>query len=91
MTRYPRFKRLRTSWRPQWPAVGCLITTTDGTWGLGMTRYGGPVIAIINEHLGPLLVGESCIATEKLWDMMTRMVAGWHRTRSAPSTRLCGI
>ena len=62
MSRYPRFKRLRTSWRPQWPAVGCLITATDGTWGLGMTRYGGPVIAIINEHLGPLLVGESCTA-----------------------------
>lgn len=84
MSRYPRFKRLRASWRPQWPAVGCLVTATDGTWGLGMTRYGGPVIAIINEHLGPLLVGESCTATEKLWDMMNRMVSPYGGGGLAP-------
>ena len=84
MSRYPRFKRLRTSWRPQWPAVGCLVTAADGTWGLGMTRYGGPVIAIINEHLGPLLVGESCTATEKPWDMMTRMLSPYGGGALAP-------
>ena len=75
MSRYPRFKRLRASWRPQWPSVGCLVTATDGSWGYGMTRYGAPVISIINEHMGPLLVGEPCMATEKLWDMMTRITS----------------
>lgn len=75
MSAYPRFKRLRSSWRPNWPSVGCLVTATDGSWGFGMTRYGAPVISIINEHLGPLLEGESCLAGEKLWDMMVRMAS----------------
>ena len=73
MSRYPRFKRLRASWRPRWSSVGCLVTATDGSWGFGMTRHGTPVISIINEHLAPLLMGEPCMATEKLWDMMLRM------------------
>jgi L-rhamnonate dehydratase len=72
MAPYPRFKRLRASWRPRWPMVGCLVTATDGTWGLGMSTYGRPVAAIINEHLGPLLVGEECLAVERAWDLMTR-------------------
>lgn len=72
MARHPRFKRLRASWRPSWPSVGCLVTAGDGTFGFGMTRYGSPVIAIVNEHLGPLLVGEPATATEKLWDLMMR-------------------
>ena len=73
MSAYPRFKRLRASWRPTWPSVGCLVTATDGSWGFGMTRYGTPVIGIINEHIGPLLVGEPCMAVERLWDMMVRL------------------
>jgi L-rhamnonate dehydratase len=40
-----------------------------------MTRYGAPVISVINDHLGPLLVGEPCMATERLWDMMARMTS----------------
>jgi L-rhamnonate dehydratase len=73
MSRYPRYKRLRASWRPRWPSVGCLVTASDGSWGFGMTRYGAPVIEIINGHIGPLLLGESCMATHKLWDMMQRI------------------
>jgi L-rhamnonate dehydratase len=75
MSRYPRFKRLRSTWRPRWPSVGCLVTANDGSWGFGMTRYGTPVINIINEHMGPLLVGEPCMATEKLWDLMLRVTS----------------
>ncbi len=75
MSHYPRFKRLRSSWRPAWPSVACLVTAEDGTWGLGMTRYGSPVAAIINEHLAPLLVGEPCMAVELLWEMMQRMTS----------------
>ena len=84
MSRYPRFKRLRSSWRPQWPSVACLVTCSDGSWGLGMTRYGAPVVALINDHIGPLLLGESCLATEKLWDMMTRMVSPYGGGGLAP-------
>ena len=75
MSRYARFKRLRASWRPQWPSVGCLVTATDGSWGFGMTRYGTPVVSIINEHVAPLLLGESCMAVEKCWDMMLRITS----------------
>ncbi|MCY7309095.1 MAG: hypothetical protein LH632_23815 [Rhodoferax sp.] len=75
MSRYPRFKRLRASWRPRWPSVGCLVTAQDGSWGFGASRYGTPVIAIINEHLAPLLLGESCMAIERLWDMMQHMTS----------------
>jgi L-rhamnonate dehydratase len=75
MSRYARFKRLRASWRARWPSVGCLVTATDGSWGFGMTRYGTPVISIINEHMAPLLVGEPCMAVEKCWDMMLRITS----------------
>jgi L-rhamnonate dehydratase len=75
MSRYARFKRDRAMWRPTWPAVGCLVTASDGTWGFGVSRYGSPVIDIVEEHLGPLLVGEPVLATERLWDMMARMVS----------------
>ena len=67
MSRHPRFKRLRATWRPTWPSVGCLVTAEDGRWGFGMTRYGSPVIALINEHLGPLLVGEPCMQSQALY------------------------
>ena len=61
MSRYPRYKALRSSWLGNMPAVGCLVTASDGTWGFGVSRYGSPVIAVVNEHLGPLLVGEPAL------------------------------
>ena len=80
MSRYPRFKRDRSVWRPRWPAVGCLVTASDGTWGFGVSRYGSPVIDVVNEHLGPLLIGEPALATERLWDMMMRMASPYAAT-----------
>ena len=75
MSHFPRFKRLRASWRPRWPSVACLVTADDGSWGLGMTRYGSPVIAIINEHLGPLLAGEVATDIDHLWNLMRGMTS----------------
>ena len=75
MARHARFKQDRSQWRPKWPAVGCLVSLDDGSWGFGVSRYGNPVITIINEHLGPLLVGEPALATEGLWDMMNRIAS----------------
>jgi L-rhamnonate dehydratase len=72
MSGYDRFKRLRSSWRFD-GAVGCLVTADDGTTGFGISRYGQPVISLINDHFGPLLVGENAMATDRLWDMMMRM------------------
>ncbi len=75
MSVYPRYKRLRAAWRPTWPAVGCLVTASDGSWGFGISRYGAPVIAAINGHLGPLLVDEPALATARLYDMMVRLAS----------------
>jgi L-rhamnonate dehydratase len=75
MSRYPRYKRLRSTWRPTWPSVGCVVTAEDGSWGFGASRYGTPVVAIVNEHIAPLLADEPALATERLWDMMCRIVS----------------
>ncbi len=52
------------------PAV--LVTAEDGTWGFGISLFAPAVIPLINQGFAPLLVGENCMATEKLWDMMVR-------------------
>ncbi|MSP11628.1 MAG: hypothetical protein EXR62_01590 [Chloroflexi bacterium] len=80
--RYPQLRKpeageRREAWQPpdQWQNVACVVTAEDGTWGLGISVMGTPVAAIINAHFAPNLVGENCMATEKLWDMMVRMSA----------------
>ncbi|MDP6063819.1 MAG: enolase C-terminal domain-like protein [SAR202 cluster bacterium] len=75
MSRYPRYKSLRRLWTPSWGALACVITAEDGTWGLGLTTHSGPVAPIINDHIAPLLLDEDCMAIEKLWDMMFRIVS----------------
>jgi L-rhamnonate dehydratase len=72
MSRYPRFKALRASWRPNFPSVGCIARAEDGSWGFGVSRYGAPVIELINGHLAPLLIGEPAFAIDRCWDMMMR-------------------
>ncbi len=75
MSRYPRWKKDRSGWRPKMPAVGCLVEASDGSWGFGVSRYGAPVIELINGHFAPLLAGEPAMATERLWDMMNRLAS----------------
>ena len=75
MSRFARFKKQRALWRPAMPSVGCVVTAEDGSWGFGATRYGNPVASLINEHIGPLLVGGNAMATEHLWDMMQRLTS----------------
>ena len=50
-----------------------MVTAEDGTFGVGMTTFSGPVNSLINHHFAPLLVGENCMAIEKIWDMMFRL------------------
>jgi L-rhamnonate dehydratase len=73
MSRYPKVKRHRGLWLPHWEGVWCKVTAEDGTWGLGHTGNGRPVAAVIADHLAPQLVGEDCLAVEKLADMMFRL------------------
>ena len=96
MSRYPRFKRHRSLWRPTWPDVGCVVTAEDGTWGFGTGRYGRPSSAIINDHLAPLLVGESvprhreALGHDERASPRPTAPAGSRATPSAPSTSRCG-
>ena len=73
MTRYPRYAKSRPSWMTNWENFGCLVEAEDGTWGFAVGNHGKPVATIIDEYLGPRLVGENCMAIEKIYDMMVRM------------------
>ncbi len=81
MARYDRFPNGEghVSFAP-WKRPAVLVTAEDGTQGFGMSLYGPPVTAIINEHLGPNLIGENVMATEKLWDMMVRLCSAFSPT-----------
>ena len=74
--RYSEFKK--SEWNPNWTRTACVVTAQDGTWGVGFTNHSGPVLSIINDHFAPLLEGQNCMATEKLWDMMRRASSPYH-------------
>jgi L-rhamnonate dehydratase len=80
MSRYPKVKRHRGLWSPKWESVWCKVTAEDGTWGLGMTSHGRPVAAVIEDHLGPQVLGEDCFAGEKLADMLFRLTKPYGST-----------
>lgn len=80
MSRYPKYKRHRNLWTPKWGDVWCKVTLEDGTWGLGHTGNGRAVAAVIDDHLGPLLVGEDILASEKIADMLFRMTKPYGST-----------
>ncbi|MCH7735038.1 MAG: L-rhamnonate dehydratase [Chloroflexi bacterium] len=76
MGRYPRFRQERSSWAPPGQRnVGCVATAEDGTWGFGMTDYGRPTAAMIDDVFAPRLIGEEVFATEKLYDLMVRIAS----------------
>ena len=60
---------------PSWESTLCVVNAENGTFGVGIGNHSGPVNSIINEHFAPLLLGEDCMAVEKLWDMMFRMAS----------------
>ena len=70
LARYPEFKGLPPM--PRWPSVWAKVTAEDGTFGLGQTNFGDPVAALIDQHFPLLLVGQDCLATEKLNDILWR-------------------
>jgi len=75
MARYPELPRAR--WTAPWRRCACVVTAADGTWGLGVTLHAGPVERLISDHFAPALVGQNCLATEKLWDIMQRISASY--------------
>ena len=88
MARYPDINR--ADWDTDWERVACVVTAEDGTWGLGLTAFSGPVLSLINDHFGPLLVDQDCMATEKAWDLMRRASAQYH-TAGLPSYAISAV
>ena len=72
MSRYPKVKRHRSLWLPKWEAAWCKITAEDGTWGISPLMQ-APAAGAIVEHMAEHLIGEDCMAIEKLADMMFRL------------------
>ncbi len=79
MSRYAKVKRHRSLWLPKWESAWVKVTTEDGTWGLGTLNF-APVLAPVVEHLASQLVGEPCLAIDKLADMMVRLTKPYGST-----------
>lgn len=80
MNRFPKVKAHRSLWLPKWEPVFCKVTAEDGTWGLGLTTCGRVTAAVIDDHLAPNLVGEDCLAIDRLYDMLFRMTKPYGST-----------
>ena len=70
MARYPELSR--ADWGNPWKRTACVVTAEDGTWGFGLTLHSGVTVPLINDHLAPLIEGENCMATERVWDLMQK-------------------
>jgi L-rhamnonate dehydratase len=79
MSRYPKVKRHRSLWLPKWGSAWCQVVAEDGTWGLGPVSPLEPCRPVI-EHLAQHLLGEDCLATDKLADMMFRLTKPYGST-----------
>lgn len=77
MNRYPEFQKSDWSVGSIWKRTACIVTAEDGTWGFGLTQFSGPTTRLINDHIAPILVGQNCMATEKIWDMMQRVTSAY--------------
>ena len=75
LSRYREFMGKGERFQTPWPDCVCIVTAEDGTFGVGMTRHSGPVAPVINECFGPMLAGENALATERLWNMMSRVAS----------------
>jgi L-rhamnonate dehydratase len=79
MSRYPKVKRHRNLWRPEWGSAWCKITAEDGTWGIGPVWPVEPAAPVI-QHLALQMLGEDCLAGERLADMMFRLTKPYGST-----------
>ena len=80
MAPYPRYADVRSSWTPSWPGVGVVVTADDGTQGLGISTLGRPLAALVDDYLGPRIIGEPALATERIYDMMLRLCSPFGAT-----------
>jgi L-rhamnonate dehydratase len=55
--------------------VGCIVECEDGSWGFGFSDRGRITASIINDYIAPNLIGRNVFETEKVYDMMTRILS----------------
>ena len=55
--------------------VGCIVTCEDGSWGFGFSERGRITASIIEDYIAPNLIGRDIFESEKLYDMMNRIMA----------------
>ncbi len=82
MSRYAKVKRHRSLWLPKWEGAWVQVIGEDGSWGLGTLSFARALAPVV-EHLASQLVGEDCLATDKLADMMFRMTKSYGSTGMA--------
>ncbi len=75
LSRYREFVGEGARFAEPWPDCVCIVTAEDGTFGIGVTAHSGPVAPIVNDCFAPMLVGENALATERLWNMMSRVAS----------------
>ncbi len=55
--------------------VGCIVECEDGSWGFGFSDRGRITASIIDDYIAPNLIGRNVFETEKIYDMMTRILS----------------
>ena len=73
MSRFPEVKANRKMWLPKWQETWVRVTLEDGTVGYGQTSNGRVTAAIIDDYLGPALVGDDVFAQKRLADKLLRL------------------
>lgn len=91
MSAYPRFAERRSSWRgPNTQDVFVQVFTDEGVTGLGVTRGGVVVKAIVEQHLRGLLLQADPRNVELLWEQMYRATLPYGR-KGAPIMALSAV
>ena len=72
LSRY-RGRRVNFNDLMPWGDVWVRVHAENGQYGFGATQFGGPVATLISDHLGPSLIGEDCLAFDRLADLMFRL------------------
>jgi len=67
-----RYEDCGALFRPPWDDVACVVTAEDGSWGFGMSSHAGPSVPLINDYLGPMIVGLNTSDVEHAWDVMAK-------------------
>jgi L-rhamnonate dehydratase len=72
MSRYPHVKQFRGMWMPKFDGAYVKVTAENGVWGLGPLWPVQPLAPVIG-HFREQLVGQDCLAIERIADMLFRL------------------